>query len=265
MFAVISRNKLTYGILLFYVILLFWWAKIFFTGVKETDENYLFGLLYPLIALTGAVAGFISSKKWGGFRSLIGRGIIFFSLGLLGEWFGQTIWSYYNLVARIPVPYPSIADIGYFSIIPFYGYGMYCFAKASGIKFSLKSIGGKISVILIPIIMVAISYFLFLRNLSPDFTDPLKTFLDFGYPGGEAITISIALLTYILSRNILGGKMRSRILYIIFALVVQYVTDYLFLYQASAGTYYNAGVVDLMYMASFTIMAIGLLSFKEVE
>lgn len=265
MFDIISRNKLTYVILLIYAILLVWWAKIFFTGVKETDENYLFGFLYPLIALIGSIAGFISSKKWGGSKSLIGRGIIFFSLGLFGLWFGQTVWSYYNLIARVPVPYPSIADIGYFSIIPLYGYGMYCFGKASGIKFSLKSIGGKIIVVLIPIIMVAISYFLFLRNLAPDFSDPLKTFLDFGYPGGEAITISIALLTYFLSRNILGGKMRSRILYIIFALVVQYVTDYLFLYRASAGTYYNAGVVDLMYTASFTVMAIGLLSFKEVE
>lgn len=265
MLKIIFRNKLTYILLLAYFLLFFWWLKIFVSGVKETDENYLFGFAYPNIALVGAIAGFIISKKWGGFKSLIGRGIIFFALGLFGLWFGQTAWSYYNLVARIPVPYPSIADIGYFSIIPLYGYGMYCFAKAAGVRFSLGTFVAKASVVLIPILMVAVSYFLFLRNLSPDFSDPIKTFLDFGYPAGEAITISIALLTYFLSIKLLGGKMRNRILYIIFALVVQYLTDYLFLYQVSAETYYNAGMVDLLYMTSFLIMALGLMSFREVE
>lgn len=265
MFQIIFRNKISYALLALYIILIAWWIKIFITGVRDADENYYFGFFYPTIALIGAIAGFISSKKWGGFQSLIGRGVIFFSLGLFGLWFGQTAWSYYNLVARISVPYPSIADIGYFSIIPFYGYGMYCFAKASGVKFSLKSIGAKATIVLIPIIMVGISYFLFLKNLVVDFSDPIKTFLDFGYPGGEAITISIALLTYILSWRILGGKMRSRILFIILALIMQYVTDYTFLYQAGAETYYNAGPVDLMYMVSFTIMALGLLSFRDVE
>ena len=56
--------------------------------------------------------------------------------------------------------------------------------------------------------------------------------------------------------------MRSKILYIIFALVFQFITDYTFLYQVGVGTYYNAGLVDLMYTTSFMIMAIGILLFS---
>lgn len=262
MFSSVFRRKSTYFLLLYFLFILGWWLKLLVTGTRETDENYIFGFAYALIALFGAVYGFYISRAWGGFRSLVGRGIIFLSLGLLGEWFGQSVWSYYNLIARVEVPYPSIADIGYFSIIPFYALGMWSFAKAAGARFSLKTLGGKLAVVIIPVVMVTISYFLFLKNLQPDFADPIRTFLDFGYPGGEAITISIALITFQLSRGILGGKMKGRILYLIGALVAQYITDYTFLYQAAAGTYYNAGVVDLMYATSFVIMALGLSSLK---
>lgn len=265
MLSSIFKSKLSYVILVFYGILFLWWLKIFTTGIKEVDENYLFGFAYALIALIGGINGLFVSKKWGGSKSFIGRGIIFLSLGLLGLWFGQTAWTYYNIIARVEVPYPSLADIGYFSIIPLYAIGMLSFAKAAVTKSSLRTIKGKLVVIIIPLVMVAISYFLFLRNLTPDFTSPIRTFLDFGYPFGEAITISIALLTFELSRGVLGGKMKSKILYLIFALIVQYVTDYTFLYQATEGTYYNGGIVDLMYMTSFAIMAIGLISFKSYD
>ena len=93
---------------------------------------------------------------------------------------------------------------------------------------------------------------------------PLKTFLDFGYPGFEAIAISIGILTYSLSRKLLGGIMRPKIFFLVFALVAQYITDYTFLYQVGVGTYYNGGVVDLMYATSFAIMALGVISFTQV-
>lgn len=265
MLSTIFKSKLTYIVLAIYLILLIWWVKIFLSGVKSSDENYLFGFAYSFLALIGGLNGLLVSKVWGGYKSLVGKGIIFISLGLLGEWFGQTVWTYFNVAQRVEVPYPSIADIGYFSIIPFYALGMFFFAKAAGAKFSLKTIRGKLILIIIPIVMGTVSYLLFLKNLSPSLSDPIRTFLDFGYPFGEAITISIALVTFGLSRGILGGRMRNKILYLIFAFIVQYITDYTFLYKAAAGIYYNAGFVDLMYATSFAVMTIGLISLKSHE
>lgn len=265
MYKTLIKSKVTFLIIGLYIFFLIWWIKIFLSGVTEGNENHLFGATYAIVALLGSAYGLYVSKRWGGYKSLVGKGIIFFSLGLLGEWFGQTAWAYFNIIAKQEVPYPSIADIGYFSIIPFYALGMLSFAKASGARFNLQTVKGKLTVVIIPVLMVCISYFLFLKNVTPDFNDPLKTFLDFGYPFGEAITISIALITFELSRGILGGRMRGRILYLIFALVAQYITDYTFLYTASAGTYYNGGIVDLMYVTSFTIMSLGLISLKNYD
>lgn len=245
-------------VILYYLALLVFWVWIQTTGNTDAQPSYIFGTIYPIIAITGGVSALVYSKRWGGWQSVMGKGIIFLGLGLFGEAFGQLVWSYYNLVLKELAPYPSIADIGYFSIIPFYAFAMLNFARASGVRFSLRDYLAKIQVVIIPIIMLVVSYIFFLRNYELDLSQPIKTFLDFGYPMGEAIMISIAILTFTLSRKYLGGIMKKSILYIIFAFIVQYITDYTFLYRVNAETYVNGGIVDLMYATSFTIMAIGI-------
>jgi len=262
---ILLRSKLTYVLLVFYLLIFIWWVKIFISGVKISDENYLFGLVYAFIALIGGVNGLLISKKWGGYKSLVGKGIIFLSFGLLSYWFGQVAWSYYNLVLKVELPYPSIADIGYFAAILFYIAGMYTFARVSGAKLILNKLKGKLISFIIPASMLAISYFLFLQHISPDFSNIIKTFLDFGTPVGYTIVISMALTAYFLTRGVLGGKMKNRVLYIILALIVQNITDNTFLYQAGAGIYYNAGINDFMFATSFTVMSIALIMFKNYD
>ncbi len=59
--------------------------------------------------------------------------------------------------------------------------------------------------------------------------------------------------------------MRGKILFIIFAFVMQFATDYTFLYMASRNTYYNGGLVDLMYATSFAIYSLALLNLKFID
>lgn len=265
MLSTISKSKLTYLILFIYFLLVIWWIKIYLSGVEDGLENYYFGFFYSFIALIGGINGLLVSRKWGGYKSLVGKGIIFLSLGLLAYWFGQATWSFYNVFLDVEIPYPSVADVGYFSSIIFYSLGMLAFARASGAKMMLKKFNGKLIALSIPIIMISASYYLFLRNFSLEFSNPIKTLIEFGTPLGYAIAISIGCLAFILSRKILGGKMKSRILYIIFAFIAEYITDFTFLYQYADGTYYNAGINDLMFATTFTLMAIGLISFESYE
>ena len=260
---VLLKHPLAKVILVLFALLFIFWAWINAQGLREGTINNFFGLVYPVISLVSGLYGiYLSFSKWGGYKTIVGRGVLFLALGLLAEVFGQWAWSFYVIILNVEIPYPSIADIGYFSIVPFYSYAMYNFAIAAGAKFSLRNYVGKIQALVIPILMIAVAYFLFLRNIDVDFSSAIRTFLDFGYPTFEAIAISIGILTYSLSRGILGGVMRSRILYLVWALVAQYITDYTFLYQAGTETYYNAGIVDLMYTISLTIMALGVISFS---
>ena len=124
----------------------------------------------------------------------------------------------------------------------------------------MNSLYSKGQVILIPLAMVVISYILFLRDYPFSEIPLLQTILDFGYPIGQAIFISIAILVYLLSRNFLGGIMKNSVLLILLALVMQCVSDYNFLFQNLRGTWINGGYGDIPYLITYFLMAQGLIS-----
>lgn len=262
MIETIKREWSAQVALLFLLAFSAWWFFILLTGAVETPQNYQFGATYGLVTLWGGFWGLVASKKWGGFASTIGKALIFLSLGLLSQEFGQLVFSYYNIFLNVEIPYPSLADIGFFGTIPFYIVGMSLIAKLSGVKFSLKTVSSQLQAIAIPVVMLSVSYFLFLREYAVDLSDPLKVFLDFGYPLGQAIFISIAILAYSLSRKILGGIMRNKILVLIAALLAQYLADFNFIFQNSRGTWINGGYGDYIYLLAYFVMTIGLIQMN---
>ncbi len=246
----------------FFVLMTIWWVWIFTSGARETQQNYLFGALYGLMALWGGAWGIVIARKWGSFSSTIGTSIIVLSLGLLAQEFGQLVFSYYNIFLGIEIPYPSIADAGFFGSILLYIYGIFLLARASGIKFSLNTLVNQVQVVLIPLVILALSYSMFIRGYELDYSDPLRIFFDFGYPLGEAAYISLAILTYSLSRNLLGGIMRNKILFIVVAFIMQYIAEFNFLFQSSRGTWINGGYGDYLYLFAYFVMTLGLIRFK---
>src|SRR3990167_2539072 len=175
-----------YIALLLFTTFTVWWIVIFFLGYKESLHNYIFGALYGIMAMYGGVIGIEASKRWGGIHSLMGKAILFLALGLLAAEFGQIVFSYYNIILHIEIPYPSVADIGFFGNIPLYTTGIFLLAKASGIQITLKKAYGKVSIIIFPLIMLFLSYLFFLQGYEFDWSDPILIFLDFSYPLGQA-------------------------------------------------------------------------------
>ena len=245
-----------------------WWLYINVL-LRVSDHNSLhnqvFTDTYGIVALLGGVIGIIASKKWGGSRSLVGRSLLFFSIGLLLQEFGQIAYSFYYYVLNNQGPYPSFADVGYFGSVLVYIYASWQLAKASGINFALKARSKKMLAILLPLIVLVVSYMFFLRDYQFDFSTAkasLTVFLDFGYPLGQAIYIAIALVTYLLSNKMLGGVMRNKILLVLAALCVQYAADFSFLYANQKGTFFAAGANDYVYLLAYTVMALALSTFR---
>lgn len=247
-----------------FAILTFWWAILNLGGAQSQSPHYIFGVVYgPLMSIYGGIIGLAASRLWGGWKSTMGRAIFFLTLGLFAESFGQLVNSFYNLVLHVEVLYPSLGDVGFFGNIPLYLCGILLLASASGVRFSLKSIASQIQAILFPSIMLIMSYVLFLRNYEFDFSQPLTTLLDLGYPLGQALYVSIAFLTFSLSRNFLGGIMRNRILLLLMAFIAQYFADFTFLLANSQGQYYVGGVVDYFYLVAYTLMTLGFIQLRN--
>lgn len=244
-----------------------WWLYINIILRSPTHDswhNQNFTNTYGVMALIGGVIGLMASRKWGGARSLIGRSLLFFSIGLLLQEFGQITYSYYYYVLHNSAPYPSIADVGYFGSVLVYIYAAWQLAKASGIKYALKERSRKMLAVILPLIVLVVSYLFFLKGYQFDFSSAkasLTVFLDFGYPLGQAIYIAIALVTYLLSNKMLGGLMRKKILLVLAALCFQYAADFSFLHANQKGTFFAAGANDYVYLLAYFVMAVALITF----
>lgn len=252
-------SKGFFAIFLVFVGLSVWWFSIFGRGLTEGSENDYFTLLYPLMALIGAVIGFVASKKWGGFSSVFGKVIGLFSIGLFFQFIGQALYAYFIYVEQIEVPYPSLGDVGYFGSILFYIAGLITLGKIVATKANFRSLQGKALSIILPVLLLLGSYLFFLNDYQFDGGMNVVSFLDFGYPLGQATYLSIAILMLLASIRVQGGILKSSIIFLLASLVFQYFSDFMFLYQANKGTWYVAGPNDYLYFCSYFLMTCSIL------
>ena len=251
---------IAWGMFIFFVA---WWVYLQMFVEKENIQYGIFTTSKAILAIFGGASGIYIARGWGGATSQLGRSVNMFSFGLFFQAFGELAWGYSANIQHISLPYPSWADLGYFTAIPFYIYGAILLAKSSGIKITIQSFRKKLIAIMIPVGMLIIAYMLFLHGYTFDVSNPVKIFLDFGYPFGEAIYISVAIITFIFSRTLLDGIMRSKALLILVALLVQFIADYTFLYTID--TYYQGNYVTLGYLLAFFLMTLALLHLKSIQ
>jgi hypothetical protein len=225
----------------------------------------LFTVVYSLLALIGGVAGCIFSSRWGGFKSRLGSAIAFLSIGLLLQFLGQILYNYYILILETEIPYPSAGDISYLASVVFYIIGTYKLTNVSGIRLTLKSSLGKFKAAFIPLAVLILSYLFLLKDYEVDLSNKIILFLDFGFPIGQVIYVSIALMALLISKDILAGMMRNPIMFLIFALIFQYIADFSFsyMYSTSPDSMYTGDVLDLLYCISYFLMAVSLISIGD--
>ncbi len=234
----------------------------FFLPADNLQSGYLTDT-YGIIALIAAVFGYLVSKDWGGKNSVVGKALIYLSAGLLMQFLGNLSYTLIYYLTNIENPYPAFGEIFYMISAPLYLMGIWNLGVASGAKFSLSTRKGKLYAITITLALLIGSYFVFIHGRI-DPTEPLlNRFLDIYYPLGQTLFVSLAICTYVLSTNLLGGIMRARVLFILFALIFQYFADGIFLYQTRNDMWQPAGLSDLMFIISYFLMGIGLVLYES--
>lgn len=264
MLETIKKNRAAQLTLVVFLIFVGWWISFQHVVEHQGSSVNWFENTYGLVALLGSMIGFFAVKKWGGAKAVIGRALLFFSLGLFAQEVGQLVSSYYTQIAHTDLPYPSLGDIAYFGSVILYLIAALFLAKAVAVKLSLKKIEYKVVAVAVPVIILAISYFVLLHGYQYDTSKPLTVFLDAGYPIGQALYISVAIIAYLLSRKMLGGIMKAGIILVIAALVVQYVSDFSFLYEVHRGSYVPGKFDDLFYLIAYFVMTIALIRFHTI-
>lgn len=263
MWSSLVKDRKSQFILVVFVFYSLWWVYLQFLPLRIKESFDLFSDTYGIMAWMGGLWGLSVASQWGGVKSTVGRAIVVLSIGLILQAFGQFTYSYYHLFMGIDVPYPSIGDVGFFGSIPFYIYGAFLLGRAAGVRYQPRVFFRKPEALIIPIMMIFGVYYFFLRHYQFDY-DMIKAVLDIGYPLFEAVYISIVILVYMQSQRTLGGIMRNRVLLILMAFFLQFLSDFVFLYKANYNIWFSGGINDYMYFCSYTLMTLGLLQFNTV-
>lgn len=251
----------------YFVLLFGLWSFIQLTGSKTGDINFAYSFLFGLIPLVGGLIGLVKSRLWGGLKTVLGKAIFFFSLGLLLWGLGETVWSYYNFFENEPAPYPSLADLGFAPSIFFWILGALYLAKATGAYLAFKrSALAKALAFVILIFASAAAYYMLIEVarggvLVPEGESKLKTVLDIAYPLGDFLALCFAIIVAVLGRRYLGGFYKGAIGCILLGLAAMYFADFLFSYTTTQGTFYNANPGDLLLSTGTFLMSFGILGF----
>lgn len=262
----------------FLIFLFIFWIILFYSGTTTGFYNYLYSFLFGLIPLLGGAVAMVKAKRWGGFKTAIGKAVFFIGLGLFLWGIGETIWSYYNFFLSEPAPYPSLSDIGFAPSIFFYGLGTVYLSKALGAKYGLRNTYAKVFAVIAPIVIFAISYYVLVivarggdLGLSSGalyiFGIPVipKVFFDIAYPVGDFLAFAIGVVVSGLSFKYMGGRYTWDAASILLGLFVMFVADSIFSYTTTAGTFYNGSFGDLMLTIGLFFLTFGVLGFYNVK
>ena len=260
-----NKNKFQIGAIALFAVLTLWWLSFRGRVDHQTTSDQIQANFYSVMALYGSIIGFIAAKKWGGIKTVLGKAITFFSIGLLLQEIGQLTGDYLFYVKHSTVtPYPGIGDIAFFGSVIMYIVGVIYLSRAAGVHRFLKNSSAKVIAVIVPLVLLSFSGFLLVFNQQYDFSHPLTVFLDIGYPVGQAIYISLALVAYLVSRKAFGGLLRKCIIWVVVALIFQYAADFTFIYQSHKGTYVTGSYDDYFYLLAQFFMSTALIQFLSV-
>jgi hypothetical protein len=241
-----------------------------FLNLFVPADNKLFDYFtdtYGLISALGASYGFMASKKWGGYKSAMGKSVGLLSVGLLFQFFGQVSYATYYYVFHIENAYPSIGDFFYFGSIPLYIAAIAELYKVLQMGKFVNSIFRWLVAIIIPAVFLTGSYLMFLKDYEvvqeAGITNLVATLLDFGYPLGAAVFLGLTVLAYIFSRSALGGKLKKDILFLFVGLVMQYIADAVYLSNTINESWRPGGLDDLFYLISYAMMGFTLITIGK--
>src|SRR3989344_5390939 len=94
MVTLFKKQRFVQALVVMFVLLSGWWIFLRLYTSPDDIQNQIFAAVYGSIALVGAMAGMVAARRWG-LKSLMGKAMFFFSLGLFAQEFGQLSYSFY--------------------------------------------------------------------------------------------------------------------------------------------------------------------------
>lgn len=179
-----------------------------------------------------------------------------------GAWAtGEAIWTWYEVVLGVEVPYPSWADAGYLAGTPLAVAAFACHPSARGDH--RRRIVPLLDAVAVACALLFVSWTLVMGPLW-DGNGGMSTgdLVSIAYPFGDVV---ILVLLVLVCRNLPAGN-RPATVTLLGGLFVMAVTDSTYTYLAQVGTYASGDLIDAGWFAAYlAIAAAGMLYESPVD
>ncbi|HBY73080.1 MAG TPA: hypothetical protein DEG44_00100 [Candidatus Kerfeldbacteria bacterium] len=229
-----------------------------FGELSVEDSKPFSNLLLILLCITSGIICIKRMQDWGGYRSRVGKVLLFYSIGFFAWAAGSIIWSYHGLFLGTAVPFPGWPDLAYVFINPAFITGFGLFGYITALRNQKNQTKQKFYFYLIPICMALVTFY-FISTIGRGNTgtdDTLATLLNFYYTGGDIVILVVLMLFGGTTFNYLGERLRLPFTLALSAIVASYIADTLYAYTTATGTYTNGGITDFFYALLLFLLAV---------
>ncbi len=167
---------------------------------------------------------------------------------------GEVVWCYYALIKDIPVPFPSLADVGFLTAVPLAFAGLLVYPAGR------RRPGARIQGVLDGcIIATSLLFASWATVLGPLYRSHqggvLKQVISLAYPMSDVIMVSLVII--LIARAGRTGRIR---LELVMAGVVAFaVSDSAFAYLTEVNSYSGGSFLDTGWVAGYLLIALGAL------
>lgn len=251
-------GKVGYVLLIEFLLVVFLTVKHYLFNELDVDDGKpFFNFLIISIAATGGFICLTRMRYWGGYRSKLGKMLLFYGLGMFAWAIGAGIWVSQYIFLDIAVPFPGWSDVAYIFVNPCFIAGFALFAHVVALKDQPDQMQQKLLFFLIPVALsLVVFYFVYTVGwgVDSDTDSVLALMLNFYYTGGDIVTLLVLLIFGSTKFNYLGERLRLPFMLALISLPVSYVADILFAYTTATGTYVNGGITDFFYATLLTLL-----------
>ncbi len=167
---------------------------------------------------------------------------------------GEAVWCYYALMKNIPVPFPSLADVGFLTAVPLAFCGLVLYPMGPRRPATLAQ-----EVLDSCIIATSLLFASWAMVLGPLYRSHqgglLKQIISLAYPISDVIMVSLVII--LIARAGHSGRIR---LQLVMAGVVAFaISDSAFAYLTEVNTYSGGSYLDTGWVAGYFLIALGAL------
>ncbi len=224
------------------------WIALGVGGTHAADAVDDLGEL--VAALVSAVLCAVAAR-WGG-TSRASWALL--SASSLSWGVGEALWSYDDLVRRVQVPFPSLADVGFLAAVPLACAALLLFPGSP--RRATRRVQGLLDGCIIATSLLFASWATILGPLYRSHQGgPLKQVISLAYPASDVVMASLVVI--LVAR---APHFRRMSLGLVMAGVVAFaVADSSFSYLTELNDYGNGNVLDTGWVAGYLLIGLGAL------